>query len=166
MLITFFTALYDENLILVDNKKEIAKRYLQGWFLIDVLAIIPFEYVSQINSINGLLRFSKITKIWRLVKLARLTRIFQILKNKSKIMKIFTDFLKIGLGFERLLFVILLALIGIHIVTCLWILFPIVLHTADHINETEEDKYDDDHDIDSLKGTWLHSFKEKNYTDT
>lgn len=74
--------------------------------------------------------------MYRLIKLARLSRIFQLLKNKSKIMKIFTDVLKIGIGFERLLFVVLLALIGIHIVTCLWILFPMIIHLSEIEEET------------------------------
>ena len=51
-------------------------------------------------------------------------------------MKIFTDVLKIGIGFERLLFVVLLALIGIHIVTCLWILFPMIIHLSEIEEET------------------------------
>ena len=46
MILTFYSAFYDENLMIVDNKKQIAKRYLQGWFTIDLLAIIPFEYVT------------------------------------------------------------------------------------------------------------------------
>ena len=54
-------------------------------------------------------------------------------------MKIFTDFLKIGLGFERLLFVLLLAMIGIHIVTCLWILFPMIIHAGEVENDDNID---------------------------
>ena len=71
-------------------------------------------------------------------------------------MGIFSQFLKLGLGFERLLFVVLLSLIGIHIVTCLWILFPTIMHDSE-----EDDEIDTD-----LEGTWLHNYKLKNISDT
>ena len=39
--VIFCTAYYTEDFELVDDHKEIAKSYLQGWFMIDFLAIIP-----------------------------------------------------------------------------------------------------------------------------
>lgn len=39
-------------------------------------------------------------------------------------MKVFTDLLKVGIGFERLFFFMLISLVLIHIVSCLWIMIP------------------------------------------
>ena len=38
LICTFFTAFYDNEHKLVTNKKLIAKNYLKGWFLIDLIA--------------------------------------------------------------------------------------------------------------------------------
>ena len=46
-----------------------------------------------------------------------------MMRNKNKIMNLFRDFLKIGLGLERLLFVTLLSIIMVHIVACFWVKF-------------------------------------------
>ena len=38
IIFNFFTAYYDQDHILITNKKLIAKAYFKGWFIIDVLA--------------------------------------------------------------------------------------------------------------------------------
>ena len=43
MVLIFLTAYHTEDFVLVDDHKTIACEYLQGWFLIDALAIIPFD---------------------------------------------------------------------------------------------------------------------------
>ena len=57
------------------------------------------------------------------------------MKEKGKFMKIFTEMLKVGPGFERLFFFGLLSIILCHIVACLWILLPqFVSHSNDEEN--------------------------------
>lgn len=43
IVVNFFCATQDENFKVIDNRKEIALHYLKGWFIIDALAIFPFE---------------------------------------------------------------------------------------------------------------------------
>ena len=44
ILITFFTAYFDEEkLILVTDKKIIARGYVKFWFWLDLISIIPFD---------------------------------------------------------------------------------------------------------------------------
>lgn len=43
--IIFNSATYDEDFVLETNRQAIAAEYLSGWFLIDIVAIIPFEAV-------------------------------------------------------------------------------------------------------------------------
>ena len=46
IIIIFFTAFYSDDFVLIDNLGQIAKDYLRGWFLPDLLAIFPFEMLS------------------------------------------------------------------------------------------------------------------------
>jgi len=43
--ISFFSAFYDENNKLKFNFKDIFINYITGWFWIDSISIIPFEYL-------------------------------------------------------------------------------------------------------------------------
>lgn len=45
MILCFMAAYYTEDFELVEDRKIIAKSYLMGWFMIDFLAIFPFERV-------------------------------------------------------------------------------------------------------------------------
>ena len=138
ILIIFNTAFYDEDFRIVENRKLIAKRYLSGWFCIDVLAIVPFDLIFSQSDLNHLVRFARIGRLYKLVKLTRLLRIIKFLKDQSKFLKFFTDVLKVSAGFERLLFFFLIFFILCHIATCLWIIIP-QLHT----------------DTDNFEGTWM-----------
>lgn len=43
IIVIFNTAFYDDDVEVIDNRKAIAVAYIQGWFMVDVLAIIPFD---------------------------------------------------------------------------------------------------------------------------
>lgn len=45
LIMCFFTAYVDDKNQTVDDRCEIAKEYLSGWFLIDLISIIPFEFM-------------------------------------------------------------------------------------------------------------------------
>ena len=47
ILVTFNSAFYDIDQDLIDDRKEIAKNYLFGWFTIDLVAIIPFDILLE-----------------------------------------------------------------------------------------------------------------------
>jgi hypothetical protein len=89
-----------------------------------VLAIFPFEFIMQASNLNGLVRLAKIGRLYKLVKLTRLLRVMKLMKDKSKLMKVFSDLLKLGPGFERLIFFLMMSLILMHITACLWIILP------------------------------------------
>lgn len=50
ILIIFFSAFYDEEFQLIDNFNGIARNYIFGWFFFDLLAIMPFEELSNLSS--------------------------------------------------------------------------------------------------------------------
>ena len=43
IIFSFMSAYYTDEFVLVDNRCTIAQNYMMSWFLIDILAIIPFE---------------------------------------------------------------------------------------------------------------------------
>lgn len=41
--VIFNSAFHDDDFNIVEDRKKIAMMYIQGWFIIDLLAIIPFD---------------------------------------------------------------------------------------------------------------------------
>jgi hypothetical protein len=122
ILLIFNTAYYDEDFRIIEDRKAIASNYMQSWFLIDILAIIPFDVIIGGSGINGVVRIARIGRLYKLIKLTRLLRILKIVKERSKLLKYFKELMKVGVGFERLFFFVLMFLILCHIVSCLWVL--------------------------------------------
>ena len=88
MIVIFNTAFLDGDQILHDDRKEIAMSYLQGWFMFDLLAIIPFDiFVPKENAnVNDLIRITRIGRMYRLVKLVRLLKISKFVQTRGKLM--------------------------------------------------------------------------------
>ena len=129
--INFNTAYQNELYETIDDRQKIAANYIKGWFLIDLLAIIPFELLIQMTQgdqdssgeeFNKMVRMTRISKLYKLVKITRLLRLLKLMKkqNNQVIDKIGSS-LKISQGFERLSFFFLILLLLCHFVCCLWI---------------------------------------------
>ena len=67
-------------------------------------------------------RIVRIGRMYKLVKLTRLLKMLRLVKDRSKLLKYVNEVMKIGVGFERLFFFVLLFLLMSHIVSCLWAL--------------------------------------------
>jgi len=48
IIFNFFFAFHDNDYEMIDSKKKIARTYLKGWFIVDILAIIPFDKIFRI----------------------------------------------------------------------------------------------------------------------
>jgi hypothetical protein len=79
-----------------------------------------FQSIFFIGNFNRLARFVRLGKLYRLIRMTRLVRILRIVKDRNKLVKYLNEILKIGIGFERLVFFILIFLVLCHIVCCLW----------------------------------------------
>jgi hypothetical protein len=44
---TFFTAVLTKKWNIVDDRKEIAKLYLKGWFIVDILSCLPYDTLGK-----------------------------------------------------------------------------------------------------------------------
>ena len=80
MIVIFNSAFYTVDLDIVDDRKKIFLNYFKGWFLIDLLAIIPFDYILNASSFNSLARVARFGRLYKLVKLTRLLRLLRVLK--------------------------------------------------------------------------------------
>ena len=43
IIVVFFSAFYDDDFVIIDEFKYIARNYIFGWFFLDVAAITPFD---------------------------------------------------------------------------------------------------------------------------
>jgi len=95
-IVIFNSAIDDEDFRIVEDRKLIACIYLKGWFLIDIMAIIPFDFIimAVVNdptgsnssaNLNKMIRVVRIGRIYKLIKLTKLLRIMKVMKEKSKL---------------------------------------------------------------------------------
>lgn len=75
------------------------------------------------GNINSLARLAKIGRLYKLIKLTKLLRVLKIVKERSKLLKYVREVVKLGYGFERLVFMTLIFLLITHVVGCLWVFF-------------------------------------------
>ena len=83
--VTFRTAYFDkwDRLNLVANPGSIARRYLCGWFVIDLFTSMPFEFMVGTDS-NAASDLFDVFRMLRFVRIIKMLRLF-------KMMKIFDD---------------------------------------------------------------------------
>jgi hypothetical protein len=93
---------------------------MTGWFLIDVVAIIPFDLMISADY-NGLVRVARIGKLYKLIKITRLLRILKVIKQQKSMMRKVKDMFKLGKLFENTVFGLMFFSILSHCIACLWI---------------------------------------------
>jgi hypothetical protein len=89
IIVNFNSAYQDDLLQMVDDRKVIAMKYLTGWFFIDLVAILPFNQLidlitlndnfdsSSTSNQNEFIRITRISKLYKLIKITRLFRLFK-----------------------------------------------------------------------------------------
>merc|ERR1740117_2287521 len=75
ILMTFCTGYTDHMGLAVMVPRMIALRYLQGWFICDIIAGIPWEWLSTGDSAARLTRSFRFVRAFRLLRLTRLLRL-------------------------------------------------------------------------------------------
>lgn len=82
----FNSAFYTEDMDIVQDRWKIAISYAKGWFLVDFIAIVPFDVILNATSFNSLVRVARFGRLYKLVKLTRLLRVLKIFKQQNKIL--------------------------------------------------------------------------------
>eukprot|EP00347_Sterkiella_histriomuscorum_P024049 403332479 len=122
MILCFFMAYYDVGEDIVDNRKKIATSYLKSWFLVDLFSIIPISQILNTGDFSSLARIARLPKLYRLVKVFRLVRLMKVVKERNTLIKQVNDIFKISVGFERLIFFIIMSVAICHICGCFWVI--------------------------------------------
>lgn len=124
IMVIFNTGIYNEYMEYNTDRKTIARTYLQSWFFVDVISILPFDLLLQASSMSGLMRIARISRLYKLLKLTRLLKVVRLMKDQSKILNSISSILPVSRGFERLYYFLLIFLVMCHIISCLWLIFP------------------------------------------
>lgn len=116
-----------------DSRCAIFWDYLRSWLIIDLLSVLPIEYIfnlynstdsemdgTKIN-MNQFVRIARISKLYKLAKITQLFRFLKVCKSKKKIEQRVTNILKNGAAYDRLMFFIMCLLLMSHFMSCLWI---------------------------------------------
>jgi len=96
--------------------------YFKGWFIIDLFSCIPLDdLIAEFSGYNTLARITRVGRLYKLIKLTRLLRLLKIIRDRNRLLRYITEFLKVGLGFERLFFFVLIFVLLVHIACCLFV---------------------------------------------
>ena len=87
------------------------KAYITSWFFVDLMTVVPFDFILNSGSFNRLARVARIGKLYKIVKMTRMVRMLKIVKERNNLVKYLNEVLKIGIGCERLFFVMVLFLV-------------------------------------------------------
>lgn len=119
----FRTGTYDSDGVLIYDRPEIRRRYLKGWFGIDIISCFPAGYIAQIaaamsgqsqsgNAIKNMkgIRILRLLRLAKMLRLGRLKRIFaRYAEELQPVMKLM-----------KLTGMMLVALFLAHILACIW----------------------------------------------
>ena len=95
--LNFFFVEEDVNGEMIVNQKELAKKYIKSWLMIDIVASIPVSIIIffiDTSTGDGLftIRFLKLTKFTRLYRLLALFKMMKLFKNHKFLEQAITYF--------------------------------------------------------------------------
>ena len=87
ILLTFNTSYSETDAMLeIYSRKKIAINYLKGWFIIDLVSIIPFDFLFQgKTNVTAVAKFARIGRLYKLIRMTRLAKLLKLLKSKNTI---------------------------------------------------------------------------------
>ncbi len=109
IVLNFFTGYYVGTQLIMDRKAA-ARRYLSGWFVIDLLAAVPFDLFL----FGPMSKLTDVARALRLMRMFRLARLAQFMKRlgEANIM---------NLSILRMIFLAFWVLMISHWLACAWI---------------------------------------------
>ena len=150
----FLTA-YTDNAtdLVVTAPKKIATRYLKGFFLIDLIATIPFGTILQASPLaigSKMGKLGRLPKMIRFAKAARLLKLLRVYKLHEFMTKIEVQY-NVHHGISRMIKIIMLIMLVTHLVGCFWFLIGLTGGQG----EGSSIDFDDDR----LDGGWVYRYK-------
>lgn len=84
VILNFWTGVISQDNTVILNLKEARKLYVKKWLPLDIMSILPFDYVflaiTEMFSLNSLSRASRALRLLRLIKFLSLLRVFRVVK--------------------------------------------------------------------------------------
>jgi len=126
--VNFFTAYYNNEEILVRNKKLIALNYLKKWFTIDLVSSIPTSMIFDLSNISdnklgaAVSNFTKFLKLFRFIKFLKIVKLLNNTENVDSVSSVTViDKLQISEALGRIFTFTVTFFIVSHIITCFFI---------------------------------------------
>jgi hypothetical protein len=127
ILVNFCSAYYDDRYVLVTDIRKIAVRYLKTWFIIDLIACMPFDWIiygridtdSSFDKYGNFVRFLRLPRIYDLIRLSRIQKALK----QVQLLELFesvSDFFKLRHTELKLLKACSIVILAIHIIACVW----------------------------------------------
>jgi hypothetical protein len=137
--LNFRTGIVEDNEILIDAR-AIRKKYLRGWFPLDLISTFPFDiavtaYTKTYLDSNGqnepnfsqstsFLRYLRLTKLFQLLRLLRVSRISRYMQQWDEMFNLPYDS---AIIYMRMIAAFLWLLLYAHVSACIQFMVPMVL---------------------------------------
>lgn len=136
--VNFFSAFQNEDLVMIDDRKVICKSYLSSWFLLDMIAIFPFDLLTKIEG-NSIVRVTRIGKLYKLIKVFRMVRLLKVFRQQKKLFGRLGTFFQWNKTVEKLAYFIVIFILTCHFLSCFWIFTAdLSINDATQFLESEE----------------------------
>ena len=132
IVINFFSVIEDETGSLITNRTKIARRYIKGWFFIDLFTSLPFQVLEKIdfgadyadyNAVSTenhkVLRLARIPRLYRLLRIFRLFKLLRIFNQARKVRSI-SKMTKLNNSIKQMFTIISMILFVNHVFACFW----------------------------------------------
>ncbi|KAG9402212.1 Potassium voltage-gated channel sub H member 5 [Aphanomyces cochlioides] len=113
----FLVGYHDERDELVVNHKEIAKKYLKTWFLLDIVSTIPIESITTYFGNQSTSHSFSSIQLFRILRVARIIKLTRLAKLQAFFAKAETAF-GFNAGMVRLVRLVLYVLFISHLLAC------------------------------------------------
>ena len=123
IILTFNTAILNDEYEIILDRCEIAKDYLNFWFWVDLIAILPFDLIFSAGGTAQLIRFLRLGRIAKILKLLKLMRLLRIQKTNSfSLQRWLMNLANISPDYKWVASFMGYFIMTTHVVCCCWII--------------------------------------------
>lgn len=116
IIVNFLSAFYDQKNKLVTEWKQIILNYIQGWFILDFIAVFPFSILLKIQGGN----YNKLIRLFRLARLYRVTKLIKLSKGRNNFISQIFEIFSMSPASRKLINIVIIMISMTHFVSCLW----------------------------------------------
>jgi hypothetical protein len=113
IVLSFFTGYYEDKIHLITDRFRIARRYVRGLFILDVIATIPWHRFTGISQKTYVIRILRASRLMRTLRLLRVLRFRQLLEKNFQSTRVEL--------FVRVFTLVLVLMFMSHFIACAWL---------------------------------------------